>query len=559
MKKILLSAISLLALLSCTENNPEAGDIKVDFSISKTSVLTGEPVKFTPSVSGGTAPYTYSWDFSDGLTSSEESPEIVYGTAGVKVVSLTVTDSRGIASLQPKSRTLAVTEAPVEDTGDISIAWYVDFGDATGGVRGSSPAVDDAGNIYIAGSVSDNGSLHKVSPEGSLLKTVAISAAPGNTCMSPSIDSEGNVYVGGGSGSGGSFHKYGASLNDLWSGEFWNKGEAASPKIWYGAAVILDNHVLVANAGSTGTVGALSKADGKRVSYVTSGDGGGPSGGCRQSPVVSADGYVWQVCAANGIIGMTRDNLLAQGAVAYEYFADNVDGVDLKSTGSDRPAHAAVTAGGQTWLAGAATVDGGNAHVYLLSKDGASAKEFVIDGTNTSIANTTQQDQGGVIIGADNEVIVNLKAGAVADGGIVAVDPSTMTLAWEYRIPESVSGAPALTKEGNVVFGTDNGTFYIIKPAAGTAELVAKADINELIREAGMTPSQGFEEVFNIKMWSSVTIGDDGKMYIGFQKNDSSTASGLLCLESSAVTGPGTSSWPMFGVDRRHTGVQKEL
>ena len=133
-----------------------------------------------------------------------------------------------------------------------------------------------------------------------------------------------------------------------------------------------------------------------------------------------------------------------------------------------------------------------------------------------------------------------------------------MTLSWEYRIADAVSGAPALTAEGYVVFGTDNGSFYIVKPDYATrgAELIAKADINTLIQEAGMTPSEGFMN-FNIKMWSGVTVGDDGKMYIGFQKNDDPTTSGLLCLTSDAVKGPGTSEWPMFGVDRKHTGVQK--
>ena len=101
-------------------------------------------------------------------------------------------------------------------------------------------------------------------------------------------------------------------------------------------------------------------------------------------------------------------------------------------------------------------------------------------------------------------------------------------------------------------------SIYIVKPDYATrgAELIAKADINTLIQEAGMTPSEGFMN-FSIKMWSGVTVGDDGKMYIGFQKNDDPTTSGLLCLTSDAVKGPGTSEWPMFGVDRKHTGVQK--
>ena len=155
-------------------------------------------------------------------------------------------------------------------------------------------------------------------------------------------------------------------------------------------------------------------------------------------------------------------------------------------------------------------------------------------------------------------MIVNLKSGADASGGIVAVNPKTMTLAWEYRLAESVSGTPAVTAEGLVVFGTDKGSFCIIKPDPATkgAELLAKADITALVKEAGMPFDAAFESP-NIKMWSGVTIGDDGKMYVGFQKADMETESGVLCLTSSAVKGPGTGPWPMFGVDRKHTGVQK--
>ena len=565
MKRIYNLFVAALAIAACGNEGEElaSGSLSIDFSSDRESARVGETVTFTAIVSGGTAPYTYAWDFGDGITSDEESPEIIYEEPGVKMISLDVTDADGNKAARPRTRTFVVEAASVEDVGDIEIAWYVDFGDAEGGVRGSVPAVDDQGNVYITTSVNSAGQVRKVSSDGKLLNSMAINDAPGNTCTSVSIDSEGNIYAGGGSGSGGSFHKYSSSLSDMWSAGFWNKGEAASPKIWYGAAVQLEDVVLVANAGSTGTVGAVSKADGSRISYVTSDEGGGPSGGCRQSPVVSKDGYVWQVCAANGILGVSLESLLTGGAKVYDWYSSNSlddTGAEtgLTSVGSDRPAHAVVTVDGAAWCAGACSdKSDGVFQLYIVDKEG-DFRVFKVDGTNTSVANTVQQDQGGVIVGTNGEIIANMKSGAVADGGIVAVDPSSMTLSWEYRIADAVSGAPALTAEGYVVFGTDNGSFYIVKPDYATrgAELIAKADINTLIQEAGMTPSEDFMN-FNIKMWSGVTVGDDGKMYIGFQKNDDPTTSGLLCLTSDAVKGPGTSEWPMFGVDRKHTGVQK--
>ena len=580
MKKISMILAAVLAVAACTPEGTEgtgtgsgSTDLTIDFSADKETAFAGEEVKFTATVTGGVAPYTYEWSFGDEITSTEAEPVVAWETPGVKIISLNVTDSKGNKAAKPKSKTYAVAAAPVEDKGDIAIAWVVDFADDGGGVRGSAPAIDDAGNVYIATSVSGAGQLRKVAADGKSYKSIAIANAPKNTCMSPSIDAEGNVYVGGGSDSGGSVHKYSSDLADLWSAAFWNKGSAAKPKIWYGAPVVIGDIVLLANAGSTGTAGAVSRADGSRISYFTSPEGGGPSGGCRQSPAVSKDGYVWQVCAANGLIGTTLAKLQNPGPVVYDFFAKAVtsaDGTsilaDLTSSGSDRHAQAVVSANGQNWCAGVSSPEGSNPRIYLVGKgDGAGtgscaveAKQFVIDDVNTSIANTTAQDQGGVIVGANGEVIANLKAGAVEDGGLVAVDPATMTLAWEFRIAESVSGAPALTKEGNIVFGTDKGSFYVVKPNLATkkAELVAKADVTALAKEAGITFAEGFENPF-IKMWSSVTIGDDGKMYIGFQKNDEQTRSGLVCLTSSAGTGPGNSCWPMFGVDRKHSGVQK--
>lgn len=580
MKKISMILAAVLAVAACAPEGTEgtgpgsgSTDLTIDFTADKETAFAGEEVKFTATITGGVAPYAYEWNFGDDITSTEAEPVVVWETVGVKIISLNVTDSKGNKAAKPKSKTYAVSAAPVEDKGDLSIAWYVDFGDDGGGVRGSSPAIDDAGNVYITTSVSGKGQLRKVAADGKSYTSIAIANAPKNTCMSPAIDAEGNVYAGGGSDAGGSVHKYSADLADLWSAVFWNKGAEAKPKMWYGAPVVTGDYVLVANAGSTGTVGAVSRADGTRISYITSPEGGGPNGGCRQAPAVSKDGYVWQACAAKGVVGTTLARLQAAGPVVYDFFAaavTNAEGTeilaDVTCSGSDRQAQAVVSVNGQNWCAGVSSPEGSNPRIYLLGKgDGNAtgsctieAKQFVINETNTSIANTTAQDQGGVIVGANGEVIVNLKAGAVEDGGIVAVDPATMTLAWEFRIAESVSGAPALTKEGNVVFGTDMGSFYVVKPNLATkkAELVAKADVVALIKEAGMTFAEGFENQ-NIKMWSSVTIGDDGKMYIGFQKNDEQTRSGLLCLASSAVTGPGNSCWPMFGVDRKHSGVQK--
>lgn len=564
MKKIfsiLLATVALFAI-GCSPENPEEGgkttEITVNFTTDKETAVVDEPIVLTPTVTGGVAPYAYMWECTDDITSTDEVATIAFTSSGVKLIKLTVTDSKG--SKRSKSTTFVVGEKPIEDKGDIKLNWYIDFADEGGGVRSSSPAIDDNGNIYLLTSQSGTATIRKVSSDGQSNQSVTF-AAPGNSDMSVSIDKDNDIYVGGGTSSGGGFHKFSSALSKSWSAEFWNKGNAASPKIWYGAAVQLSDYVLVANAGSTGTMGAIKKADGKRKSYVTSEEGGGPSGGCRQSPVVSNDGYVWQVCAAKGIIGTTVSKLTTtDGAVTYDYFVSlheaESGNVALTSSGSDRPAMCVASVKDVNYAFGVCTPEGNSTQIVKVAKDG-SASAFVINASNTSIANETAQDQGGCVVGLQGEIIANLKSSAAADGGIVAINGESMTLSWEYRIAEEVSCCPAVTKEGNVIFGTDNGNFYIIKPnyADKTAELVAKADINAILKDAGIKVEN--EEVFNIKMWSNVTIADDGVIYIGFQRNDSTTSSGLLSLKSSAVTGPANTKWPMFGVDRKHTGVQK--
>ncbi len=55
--------------------------------------LVGEGIQFNGSVSGGTSPYTWHWNFGDGNTSDEEDPVYVYDEADNYTVTLTVTDA----------------------------------------------------------------------------------------------------------------------------------------------------------------------------------------------------------------------------------------------------------------------------------------------------------------------------------------------------------------------------------------------------------------------------------------------------------------------------------
>jgi len=73
----------------------EQSKLAVEFTASGRSVKEGEKILFQPAVSGGFTPYSYTWDFGDGKTSTEDSPVHAYRNDGTFTVSLKVTDDRG--------------------------------------------------------------------------------------------------------------------------------------------------------------------------------------------------------------------------------------------------------------------------------------------------------------------------------------------------------------------------------------------------------------------------------------------------------------------------------
>ncbi len=63
-------------------------------------------LQFSSTVSGGSPPYAYRWDFGDGMTSAEASPTHAYASAGTYLITLIVTDSGGHATTTRFSATV---------------------------------------------------------------------------------------------------------------------------------------------------------------------------------------------------------------------------------------------------------------------------------------------------------------------------------------------------------------------------------------------------------------------------------------------------------------------
>jgi PKD repeat protein len=82
--------------------------------------ILNQPVEFTGSAAGGTPPYSYSWNFGDGGTSTDQNPSHTYTTEGVFDVSLTVTDDNGKTDTDTTTATIAEGNADLLCAGSLS-------------------------------------------------------------------------------------------------------------------------------------------------------------------------------------------------------------------------------------------------------------------------------------------------------------------------------------------------------------------------------------------------------------------------------------------------------
>jgi PKD repeat protein len=70
--------------------------------------VVGEPVHLIGNVIGGTAPYSWKWDFGDGGTSTERTPVHTFTQVGVYQITLTVTDATSTSDNATTTATIVI-------------------------------------------------------------------------------------------------------------------------------------------------------------------------------------------------------------------------------------------------------------------------------------------------------------------------------------------------------------------------------------------------------------------------------------------------------------------
>lgn len=107
---------------SLIEVRLEQSRLGARFTVDRGSVKVGQPVRFTPQISGGFAPYSYEWDFGDGQTSTSSAPSHEYRSPGRYSVTLKVTDDR--KNMYSETRKDYVTVLPGWSAGNtVRSAW----------------------------------------------------------------------------------------------------------------------------------------------------------------------------------------------------------------------------------------------------------------------------------------------------------------------------------------------------------------------------------------------------------------------------------------------------
>ncbi|HZR54325.1 MAG TPA: PKD domain-containing protein [Streptosporangiaceae bacterium] len=185
-----------------TADQAALGDPLEDFWIQGSTPLTAAAgaspttgnaplsVSFTGSATGGTAPYSYSWNFGDGSSSTAQNPSHTYSSAGTFTATLTVTDSSSPAKTATATATvtvsavgnpLAATASAVPTSGQIPLG--VAF---TGTATGGNPPYSYSWNFGDGSSSTAQNPSHTYSAAGTYTATLTVtdSSSPVKTATS---------------------------------------------------------------------------------------------------------------------------------------------------------------------------------------------------------------------------------------------------------------------------------------------------------------------------------------------------------------------------------------
>jgi PKD repeat protein len=97
--------------------------LSAKFSASAVNAKTGETIQFNPQIAGGFTPYSYTWDFGDGKTSTDSNPQHSFAKPGKYTITLKVTDDRANTVTETRTDYITITQGGWSAAGVASGAW----------------------------------------------------------------------------------------------------------------------------------------------------------------------------------------------------------------------------------------------------------------------------------------------------------------------------------------------------------------------------------------------------------------------------------------------------
>ena len=447
----------------------------------------------------------------------------------------------------------------------LDLLWAYHIGEYA--IKANTPAIDDNGNVYINSSYDNN--IYKINNKGQLVWKIA-PGYDGTANSALSVEADGSAIYASGGGKGSEktglyvVNSEGTVVGSFLRDKFYANGGTQNIAINGHTAPSYDaTHIYLGNGGTTGTAISLNKSDLSRIAYVSgSANGtGGPSGGCGSNIALSkagtamfhGGGYGAFIIDKNDWDNPANENT-TEGFGKYTHFLQQVR---HNNDGDWTCGQAAGVACGQI---------NGVEHFFYSAQEKNSSSTFVAavpaDGstkTPTFVhilpSGTQKQDQGGLIIGAQGEVIMSLKHNSTVAGGLYAVNGNG-ELAWRYESGTQVSGGAALDDAGNVHFADESGYYYIVKPdyTNKTATEVLKVNVSDILKGAGHNIDKN-----SAKSWTSVMLDKSGKIYLATNLNTDGSGNDayILCMSYYTCKGVGKSSWPMKFGNQYHSGAQQ--
>jgi len=411
--KYLLVLIIILAI-ACNNDDDGIIDTKpvAAFTVEATEIEQGTTLIFTDaSFDQNGSIESWSWDFGNGQTSSEQSPAYTFDDLGEFLVVLSVTDNNSNTNENDFSKTIIVLE-PSTATQNPPIAWTFAL---PGKVENSSPAVDDNGNVYIGTKTKDGiPNVFAISNTGQEIWNYETGDI---VRSSPAIHSNGNIYLGSYDNNLYGFTPTGSLAMQF---DMGNNAKYSGPVFGLNGEIYIGSQ--------TDELIAVDEGGNELWRYDTGGDVNG-------TPAIGTDGRIY--------VGSTGDF----------FYAFNPDGTLSWSSEYG------------TWAA-TATAIGPDGTIYFAGEGNNTDSSFggVLiaynpDGTEQwRVGLTEKANQGGPSIALDGTIYVGGHSNemmAFSSGG---------SLLWSYPTNGNILSAPAIDNDGNIYFGDDSGYFYVVDP-----------------------------------------------------------------------------------------------